>query len=416
MRKLLFLISCIILLFPAVAFGQTGEQQVKAAFIRNGHLWLKIGNKAEQISAEPAKYYHSPKWSHDGQWLTYEKESKEPINPNLENQSDIWVYNLKSGKHRLIFRNGGNAKWSPIDNRIAFTAGGVLNVSDLNQFYNVALGVDDFNWYPDGKSLLASSSAVPRPDGWTSPVLYRVALPENMKDVKLNENAKRLFIIPKEIGNGNATIMSINATTFEFSPDGKWISFIVKPTASLSMDSDMVCVMRADGKNFKVLDEMILHLDVPKWAPSENLLGYIAGGGRIVFGFKNKNLKVTELPAYRTLNLTPRRFAEMGFTWVDNRTLIVSRVVESEWSNDPQKRPEPALCIVRLDTPHQTRVTYPKPSIGDYHPLYLKQADKITWIRKKIAQEDGDIWMADSSGKNAKRWAKGVESYSFYIN
>jgi hypothetical protein len=256
---------------------------------------------------------------------------------------------------------------------------------------------------------------VPRPDGWTSPELFKIPLPDDLENINLTENAEMLFTIPKEIGNGNATIMSINATTFKFSPNGKWISFIVNPTASLSMDSDMVCVISADGKNFEVLDEMILHLDVPKWAPSENLLGYIAGGGRIVMGFKNKKLKVAELPAYKTINLTPPKFAEMGFTWVNNQTIIASRVYESEWSNDPQKRPEPTLCLIHLYKQQQTRITYPKTSIGDYNPLYVKSANKISWIRKKLAQTKGDLWIADINGKNPKLWASGVEGYSFFV-
>ncbi|CAM3759626.1 PD40 domain-containing protein [Aeromicrobium ponti] len=415
MRKLLFLICCFMLLVPSTVWGETADYQLKAAYIRDGHLWVKIGNKEVKISSQPAKYYNSPKWSQDGQWLLYEKVAKEPISPNLDTQTEIWVYNLKTQKHKRIFRDGGNAKWSPAENKVAFTSGGVLNVSDLNQFYNVALGVDDFHWYPDGKSFIASSSAVPRPDGWTSPVLYKIPLPDDLENINLTGNAETLFTIPKEIGNGKATIMSINATNFKFSPDGKWISFIVNPTASLSMDSDMVCVISADGKTFEVLDEMILHLDVPKWAPSENLLGYIAGGGRIVMGFKNKKLKVTELPAYKTINLTPPKFSEMGFTWVDNQTLIASRVDESEWSNDPQKRPEPTLCLIHLNKQQQTRITYPKTSIGDYNPLYVKSANKITWIRKKLAQTKGDIWIADINGKNAKLWGRGVEGYSFFV-
>ncbi|MBT2691278.1 TolB domain-containing protein [Bacillus sp. ISL-47] len=415
MRKLLLLICCFLLIIPPAVMGETQEQQLTSAFIRNGFLWIKMGNKEEKITSEPAVFYSTPEWSYDGQWLLYEKEAKEPISPNLDNQTEIWVYNLKTQKHKRIFHDGGNAKWSPAENMVAFTSGGVLNVSDLSHFYNVALGVDDFNWYPDGKSFIASSGAVPRPTGWTNPVLYKIPLPADLENINLTENAETLYTIPTEIGNGKTKIMSINATTFKFSPDGKWISFIVNPTASLSMDSDMVCVISADGKNFEVLDEMILHLDVPKWAPSKNLLGYIAGGGRIVMGFKNKKLKVTELPAYKTMNLTPPNFAEMGFTWVDDQTLIASRVDESEWSNDPQKRPEPTLCLISLNRPQQTRITYPKTSIGDYNPLYVKSANKITWIRKKLAQSAGDIWIADVNGKNAKLWARGVEDYSFYV-
>lgn len=83
MRKLLFLLSCIMLLFPAAVWGQTDEQ-LQAAFIRNGHLWVIIGNEEEQISSEPAEYYNTPKWSYDGQWIVYEKEAKEPISHNLD--------------------------------------------------------------------------------------------------------------------------------------------------------------------------------------------------------------------------------------------------------------------------------------------------------------------------------------------
>ncbi|USK41210.1 TolB domain-containing protein [Cytobacillus firmus] len=416
MRKLILLLCCFLLIIPLDAWGDTAENHLKAAFIRNGYLWIKTGAAEEQITAEPGNFTNTPKWSYDGQWLLYEKKSQEPHSPEMENSTEIWVYNVKSKVHKRIFQGGGNAKWAPSDYRIAFTSNGVLNISDLNQFYNIALGVDDYNWYPDGKGFILSSSAVLKPDGWTSPILYKVQLPEQLEDMNLTQHVKPIFTIPKKIGNGKASIMSINATTLEFSPDGKWISFIVSPTASLAMDSDMVCVISPDGKNFEVLDEMILHLDVPKWAPGRNLLGYIAGGGRIVMGFKNKKLKVAELPAFKTLNLTPAKFAEMGFTWVDNERLVASRVDESEWSNDPQRRPEPTLCLIQLNKTQQTRITYPKNSIGDYNPLYMKMAGKLTWVRKKLAQQKGDIWVAELSGKNAKVWAKDVEQYSFYEN
>ncbi|WP_264739358.1 hypothetical protein [Cytobacillus firmus] len=71
----------------------------------------------------------------------------------------------------------------------------------------------------------------------------------------------------------------------------------------------------------------------------------------------------------------------MVFTWVDNERLAVSRVDESEWSNDSQRRPEPTLGLIQLN----------------------------------MSQQKGDIWIADLNGKNAKMWAKDVEQYSFYV-
>ena len=41
----------------------------------------------------------------------------------------------------------------------------------------------------------------------------------------------------------------------------------------------------------------------------------------------------------------------MGFTWVNDTSLIVSRVRESEWSNDPKKRPKPSLYYLTLKWP-----------------------------------------------------------------
>ncbi|KAF0817883.1 hypothetical protein KIS4809_3401 [Bacillus sp. ZZV12-4809] len=407
------LLCCFLLISPSAVWGDTADNQVQAAFIRNKYVWIKTGKLEERITAEPGTFTSPPKWSYDGQWLLYEKEVKESDSAETE----IWVYHVKSQTHKRIFKGGGNAKWAPSDYRIAFTSnGGVLNISDLDRFYNIALGVSDYNWDPDGKGFIVSSSAVLRPDGWTSPILYKVQLPEKLENMNLTQHVKPLFPIPKEIGYGKASIMSINAMSFKFSPDGRWISFIVSPTASLAMDSNMVCVISSDGKNFEVLDEMILHLDVPKWAPGRNLLGYIAGGGRIVMGFKNKKLKVAELPAFKTLNLTPAKFAEMGFTWVDNERLVASRVEESEWSNDPQKRPEPSLFLIHLGDTQQTRITNPKNSNGDYNPFYLKTAGKLTWIRKKLAEQKGDIWLAELSGEKPKLWAKDVEQYSFYEN
>ncbi|MEK3888726.1 hypothetical protein [Bacillus sp. FSL K6-3431] len=181
------------------------------------------------------------------------------------------------------------------------------------------------------------------------------------------------------------------------------------------MDSDLLCVITVDGKDFEVIDEVILHLENPKWAYDKNILGYIAGGGRIVFGFKNKDLKVTELPAYHTLNLTPANYAEIGFTWVNDTSLIVSRVKEGEWNNDFKKRPKPALYDVKLSGKMQMKITSPPEGKGDYQPMFLPSINKVTWLRKNVITEDeGDLWISDPNGRNAKVWIDHIQTYAFF--
>ena len=403
------------MIFPAIIHGKYNQFGSKSSVCSRRHLWVKINDKEEKLTAKKASYDYPPQWSHDGNMLLYQKTVPGNIDESQKTSNEIWVYDLKTKKHKKIFYDGQNPKWSPTENIVAFSDDGVLNISDLKGFYNIALGVDEYVWQPDGKGFIASSSASLRPDGWTNAVLYSISIEEGYKDITdLTGHVKKLFAIPKEVGTKNAKISAINAGSFTFSPNGKWLSFIIYPTASWSMDSDMLSVIRIDGTEFEVIDEVILDFE-PKWASRKNLLGYIAGGGRIVFGFKNKDLKVTELPAYYTESLTPENYAELGFTWVTDGSLIVSRVKESDWSNDPKERPKPSLYYVSLASQKQLEITTPPKDKGDYDPQFLSSVMKITWLRKSdIAELKGDLWIADPNGANAQIWIKDIELYSFY--
>src|SRR5690606_24138629 len=101
-------------------------------------------------------------------------------------QSELWVYHTETKEHKQIFHNGVNAKWSPKENIVAFLSNGVLNISDLEDFKNVALGIDNFEWYPDGSAVFASSAASLRPDGWTNPVLYKIPIQKKFEDITMS--------------------------------------------------------------------------------------------------------------------------------------------------------------------------------------------------------------------------------------
>ncbi|WP_147533143.1 TolB family protein [Bacillus marasmi] len=394
---------------------QASNAPLQIAFEKDGFLWIEVNGTQEKITTELAVFPYPPQWSHDGKWLLYQKKLNGTPNSNIEPQNELWVYSIETKQHRKIFYNGRNPKWSPNQNIVAFTDRGVLNISDLDQFYNISLGVDDYNWFPDGKSFIVSSGATLRPDGWTNPILYKVAVPKILKSTNLM-SGQRFFIIPKELSKKDANVLSINVGSFAFSPDEKWLSFIVSPTASMSMDSNMLCLLSSDGKYFEVLDEIILHLDEPQWAVSKNLLGYIAGGGRIVFGFKNKDLKVTELPALKTIELTPPDYAEMGFTWVGDVGVVVSRVKEAEWSNDPKKRPNASLYSISISDGKQKRISKPVKGFEDVQPRYVPATNQITWLRRKESAFKGDLWIAKPDGQNAKLWLNNIGHYAIFTH
>ncbi|WP_088070946.1 TolB family protein [Gottfriedia luciferensis] len=417
MNRKIFLIILIIFSFivPSFTHAETTEKPLRIAFVRDGYVWIKINNKETKITKVRSVYLNAPQWSYDGSYLMYEKEIPTGPTASYPTRSEIWIYNLKTKKEQKIFNDGNNPKWSPTKNIIAFQDSGVLNVSDFKNFYNVALGVDDYNWFPNGQGFIASSAASLNPDGWTNPVLYKITLPNDLKKIPgLTNHVKQFFVVPKTLTKGNTSIPSINARSFQFSPDQKWISFIVNPTASWSMDSDMLCIISSDGKVFEVQDEIILNLDDPKWAQTKNILGYIAGGGRLVFGYKNKKMKITEMPAFTSTNLTPPKYAELAFTWCDDSSIVVSRVKESEWSNDEKKRPKPSLNRINLHDHKQLKITSPPTGKGDYNPIYSKSTNKITWLRKGELDVIGNLWISNLDGKNAKVLIKNVSSYSIF--
>ncbi|MFZ7944951.1 MULTISPECIES: TolB family protein [Bacillaceae] len=418
MKRQFCILFIFLILVPSglVTAEPVNENNVKVAFVRDGFLWTKINGKEEKVTKEAARYDYPPQWSHDGKWIAYQVEAKKKLNPNTEFQTEIWVYNLATKKHKQITIDGNNPKWSPVENILAFKSGGVLNVSNLEHFYNIALGVGDYSWYPDGRSFITASGANLRPDGWTNPVLFQIGLERDLsKTTSLTKNVKKLYTIPSELKKGNISLLAIDAYKFQFSPDGKWISFVVSPTASWSMDSNLVCVISSDGKNFEPIDE-INGDSIVKWAFHKDRLGYIAGGGRIVFGFKDKDMKVTDLPAFKSISLTPPKFAELGFTWTDDNSLIVSRVKESAWSNDAMKRPDPSLFLIKIGEPKQSQISHPPKDFGDYNPVYLPSVNTLTWLRyTDLVDSHRDLWIANQNGSNAKLWIHNISGYDFFI-
>ncbi|OKP77118.1 hypothetical protein A3842_16425 [Paenibacillus sp. P3E] len=382
------------------------ESTLKAAFIREENLWLKVDKVEKQITNDSR--VDSSVWSYDGKWIAYTKKD------------GIWVYDTLGMKSYQVYHEGGsNCQWAPDKNVLAFQDRSVLNISDIRlgkpkSFTNVALGVSSFSWMPDGSGFLVSSSANLLPNGWTNPILFKVPLGKDLKVEDLIKNVQQFFTIPGNLKKGNIEILAIGTSSFEWSADKKWIAFIVHPTASWSMDSNMLCVLSSDGKKFEPLDEMASGFAF-NWAPSSNLLGYIQGGGRMIFGFKNKHLKVKELPALQSLILTPENFVDLSFTWQSDKNVIVSRSPEIEWSNKPSKRALPILFRIDIQNKDQKQISFPPIGYGDFNPEFLYLNQKLTWTRSNWG--NNDVWISEPDGKSAKKWIENVDyqhSVSWY--
>ena len=404
-----FLLAIILtLIFPFTTFA---DSAVKAGFIRDGNLWILLNKEEEQITTT-GKVLSHPKWSPDGKWLLYQQTASS-VFPDKEEQSEVWAYNIETKEKKKIFYDGYSPTWAPHKNIIAFNQLGILNISDFKQFYNIATGVHGYTWLPEGSGFLLSSGGVLRPDGWTSAILFTKKVNDNYKDIVLFGGVDHFFTLPREIGKNGNKIIAVFANDFSYSPSNQWISFIVSPTASWSMDSNMLCVISKDGKKFEVLDEVVFEVGKPKWAPSSDTLAYIAGGGRIVFGFKNKDLKIREMPVAGTF--TPPNYADLDFDWITNKSIVTSRIEEKEWSNNFSKHPLPSLYSINIENNHQGRLTNPPKKYGDYQPQYVKSLDKLVWFRGiSLIDRHKTLWRAKADGTKAEKWLDNVDEIEFY--
>ncbi|HDR3880300.1 translocation protein TolB [Bacillus thuringiensis] len=397
MKRLIVSGSVVLFMFLcSIAITSAENNSVKVAFIRHHNLWIKVDGKEKQLTK--GENITGPKWSHDGEWLAYVKGEKQNI---------LELYRLKDGKKVTPFHSeASNYQWSPTENIITFIFTGTLNTFDVEKknadFENVSAGVGDYAWYPDGKNFLVSSEAHLLPTGWTGAQLYEV-----QKDAHMNPHKmKHLYALPNE----HDDFLALVASGFKWSPDQKWISFLAVPTASWSADSNTLCLVRADGSRFEIVDQMLLNTEWFKWAPSKNILAYIEGSGRVAL--ENKHLKIKELPALQQQTFTPKGYVDWDFTWKNDNVIIVSRAKEGGFETLPEKRPFPSLYEINSTSDKQYQITKSSNKQGDYHPIFMKKSNQLIWIRSD--RKKANIWIAHSDVKHEKKWIENVDIPEWY--
>lgn len=410
MKKFIGLTIIFIFIFPITTSFAAPLKEVKAAFIREGNLWTYLQEKEKKITTS-GNVIGELQWSHDGQYLAYQLTGPPAQNENQQ-EIEIWIYDVKKDKKQKLFHNAYSPTWAPKKNILAFTDHRILDIADFNHFFNIELGVDAYQWFPKGNEFILSTSGNLEADGWKSAKLYKKTIQSPYKNIQ-TATSTPFFTLPKEVGVGESKIIPINASDFTFSPSSKWISFIASTTASIAMDSNMLCVISNDGKKFEVVDEIIWQVGKPKWAPSKDILAYIEGGGRLVSGLKNKKLKTKDMPVSGVF--TPKHYADLDFDWLNNQSLVVSRIPEAEWNNDLTKQPRPTLYTILTESNSQKKITNPNKGYGDYQPKFIPSIQKIIWFRgTSLIDNKRNVWIANPDGSEATEWLKNVESIAVY--
>ncbi|WP_445480535.1 TolB family protein [Lysinibacillus irui] len=374
------------------------EAPLTAVFIRDHQLWLKEGSQEIQLTKD--RYVYSPKWSYDGRFIGYidgdEKGEK----------SDLFIYDMKEKESYQPYVRvvTSDFKWSPNKNQLAYTEQGILNVTNIQNgrpqgFENVSLGVSAFEWFPNGKEFIVSSQSNLLPTGWSPIPLYRIPVDANLAKDKI----KPFFTIQTKIPD----LFGIDADYFKWSSDGKWVSFIVVPTASWSMDSNTLSVLSSQGKHFQAVGKMLGFKDWFKWAPFANELAYISGEGR--FFVENKHMTIAEIPTIKQQKeYTPEGFVDLDLEWYSKDLVIVARAKENkEWKVGPVPTMFTTLYTINVRTGEQKQITFPGENELDEDPQVV--GPYLTWFRKRAEQTKGDVWVKNSLTGQEHIWLQNVD-------
>ncbi len=194
----------------------------------------------------------APQLSPDGTQILYTRRWVDKMNDKWE--TTLWLMNA-DGSHPRSLLKGGDAHWSPDGKRIAYTAQGEPNGSQIfvrwmdaegavTQVSHLTESPSNLEWSPDGRTI-AFSMNVPTKQDW------RIPMPTPPKGAKWTEAPKivtrmnyrsdrigftddwyrHIFVIPADGGTARqVTNGDFNHSGPAFSADGKSVAFSANRT------------------------------------------------------------------------------------------------------------------------------------------------------------------------------------------
>ena len=395
MLKNILLLMLFVIIIPTchTAYAQNTSKELKAAFIRNHDLWIKTGDKEQQVTLGEQISY--PKWSHDGNWIAYLKGNKK------DGVFELWLYNSKMKNHFKVRAHvDNNFQWSPNNNRISFIINKELYVLHLDPaipflISEMAENIENFAWLPDGHGMLISQKISQQIH--SDLILSQIILRRTIKPI-----VKPFYTIPV-----NEDEYYVSTSPFKWSYDGKWLSFLLIPTASLSADSNTLCLLSEDGRAFQRIANMLKEEEWFQWSPSKNILGYVKGVGREAN--LNKQVEVADVLSLKKILLTPKGYVDRDISWKNNKVIYVSRAIEDTQA-DLNKRPLPSIYQITLSSGQQNQVTFPNRQEGDFVPHYI--GDTLVWIRTN--KYFATVFKSDD--KTGVMWIKQLTMASSYYD
>ncbi|MBI4834607.1 MAG: PD40 domain-containing protein [Planctomycetes bacterium] len=202
----------------------------------------------------------APVWSPDGRWIAFSSSSVESKTENSRsyNPPDIWVVRPDgSGLKQLTSGKGGaeNISWSSGSDRLVYRS------SRDNSFRIFSIDIDG----GDEKQLTDS-------DGWDD---FPVCSPKDdsilFLSSKIGEGVKVFSMDSEGTNKTQLDVKILDRKPLIWSPDGSLVIVQCSPHGHFTND---ICIMKADGSEFKNLTDSKDEELSPSWSPDGKWIAF----------------------------------------------------------------------------------------------------------------------------------------------
>ncbi|HSE97520.1 MAG TPA: S9 family peptidase [Blastocatellia bacterium] len=360
----------------------------------------------------------SPQWSPDGKWLAYTVSEWN----KKENRRDTHIYIISaSGGSPVKLTNGergeSSPQWSPDGSRIAFLAnreqaqpgsqqgGGrgnqiwVISVSggEAEKITDEETAVSQFRWSPDGKSIAYVIRDVPKDkaerekrkkDKFDTIVVDSDYTYSHLWVMNLDSKQKK-----------RATEGSFSISDPQWSPDSKWIAYTVSRSGAqessftdISEDRNTdIFVVASTGGQSRQLTSNPGPDSSPRWSPDGKHIAYSSNGNPESWAEKS-DLMVIAVEGGNPRNLTASYHDSVfGIEWSPDNSAVYTTGSVGVYNQlfkvpvsggAPQPVFEKPAAIAGFDLSPDSR--------------------QIAYLNED-AKNPGDIWIASSTGRDARR-------------
>ncbi len=282
--------------------------------------------------------------SPDGRTLAYVTETYVKEGDQL--RQDLYLMPVSGGAPRAVAQDRQSAsrpRFSPDGKRLAFLSDGAdgaqVVVARADGKHRKVVthfpgGVSEFDWSPDGRSLVAVRSEAPAGsqsagDPW---VITRSLIRRDGEGFLTNDH-DHLSVVSAD---GRGEPVSITNGAFDdsdprWSPDGQWIAFVSNRTADPDTnDNTDIFVVHPDGTDLHVVAATPGPDDTPRWSHGSDRIAFV-GGKRANDFYATRPLMVAALAGGLCLDLSGALD-----TWVAADALLASSEAKGGglWSPD----------------------------------------------------------------------------------